>query len=156
MGDEEDRARLEGLSEKERETEIYKRIERRDVMRKRWEIERKLRQARKAERAKDKDYKPSVKKNNRDKKLKPITVAVEDLLVPMETAPPMAKSRPALPIEKKFDESGMIRFVKKNIYISTIVRLNILTLLLNASKTSQVLHVFCQGKVNVPKYKTVP
>lgn len=44
MGDESDRARLEGLSEKERETEIFKRIERRDEMKTRWEIERKLRQ----------------------------------------------------------------------------------------------------------------
>lgn len=43
MGDESDRARLEGLSEKERETEIFKRIERRDEMKTRWEIEKKLR-----------------------------------------------------------------------------------------------------------------
>lgn len=54
MGDAEDRARLEGLSEKERETEIFKRIEQRDVMRTRWEIERKLRQAKRQELAKDK------------------------------------------------------------------------------------------------------
>lgn len=32
MGDEEDRARLAALSEKEREQEIFKRIERRDLM----------------------------------------------------------------------------------------------------------------------------
>ncbi|KAJ0170432.1 hypothetical protein K1T71_013803 [Dendrolimus kikuchii] len=46
MGDEEDRARLAAMSEKEREQEIFKRIERRDLMKTRWEIERKLRLAR--------------------------------------------------------------------------------------------------------------
>ncbi|XP_045540580.1 RNA polymerase-associated protein Rtf1 [Papilio machaon] len=45
MGDEEDRARLAAMSEKEREQEIFKRIERRDLMKTRWEIERKLRLA---------------------------------------------------------------------------------------------------------------
>jgi len=33
MGDEEDRKRLNGLSEKERETEIFKRTEQRDIIR---------------------------------------------------------------------------------------------------------------------------
>ncbi|XP_065161988.1 RNA polymerase-associated protein Rtf1 isoform X2 [Atheta coriaria] len=54
MGDEEDRARLASLTEKERETEIYKRIEQRELMKHRFEIEKKLRQAKKAERAKEK------------------------------------------------------------------------------------------------------
>lgn len=70
MGDSTDRARLEGLSEKERETEIFKRIERRDVMRTRWEIERKLRQAKRAERDKDKTITPADKKKKADRKLK--------------------------------------------------------------------------------------
>lgn len=70
MGDSSDRARLEGLSEKERETEIFKRIERRDVMRTRWEIERKLRQAKRAERDKDKTITPADKKKKADRKLK--------------------------------------------------------------------------------------
>lgn len=35
MGDEEDRARLASLTEKERETEIFKRIEHRELMKKR-------------------------------------------------------------------------------------------------------------------------
>ncbi|XP_041985777.1 RNA polymerase-associated protein Rtf1 [Aricia agestis] len=48
MGDEEDRARLAAMSEKEREQEIFKRIERRDLMKTRWEIERKLRLARRS------------------------------------------------------------------------------------------------------------
>ncbi|XP_068146291.1 RNA polymerase-associated protein Rtf1 [Drosophila tropicalis] len=52
MGDEEDRKRLNGLSEKERETEIFKRIEQRDIMRTRWEIERKLKLARRGEKEK--------------------------------------------------------------------------------------------------------
>lgn len=70
MGDEEDRARLNGLSEKERETEIFKRIERRDVMKTRWEIERKLKLAKKAERAKDKESQPPRKKKKKVKKVK--------------------------------------------------------------------------------------
>lgn len=70
MGDEADRARLNGLSEKERETEIFKRIERRDVMKTRWEIERKLKLAKKAERAKDKESQPPKKKKKKDKKKK--------------------------------------------------------------------------------------
>ncbi|XP_062558568.1 RNA polymerase-associated protein Rtf1 [Armigeres subalbatus] len=70
MGDEEDRARLNALSEKERETEIFKRIERRDVMKTRWEIERKLKLAKKAERAKDKESQPPKKRKKKDKKKK--------------------------------------------------------------------------------------
>ncbi|KAK5640270.1 hypothetical protein RI129_011081 [Pyrocoelia pectoralis] len=54
MGDEEDRARLSSLTEKERETEIFKRIEQRELMKTRFEIERKLRLAKRAERAKEK------------------------------------------------------------------------------------------------------
>ncbi|CAG9864528.1 unnamed protein product [Phyllotreta striolata] len=65
MGDEEDRARLAALTEKERETEIFKRIEQRELMKTRFEIEKKLRQAKKAERAKDKSAKP--KDRDRDK-----------------------------------------------------------------------------------------
>lgn len=72
MGDDEDRARLNALSEKERETEIFKRIERRDVMKTRWEIERKLKLAKKAERAKDKESQPPKKKKKKDKKTKQI------------------------------------------------------------------------------------
>ncbi|XP_057672623.1 RNA polymerase-associated protein Rtf1 [Diorhabda carinulata] len=65
MGDEEDRARLAALTEKERETEIFKRIEQREMMKTRFEIEKKLRQAKKAERARDKPSKP--KEKDRDK-----------------------------------------------------------------------------------------
>jgi RNA polymerase-associated protein RTF1 len=123
MGDKEDRARLEGLSEKERETEIYKRIERRDVMRKRWEIERKLRQAKKAERAKEKNYKPSIKKKLKQKKQESANVAtVEDLLIPMETLPSMAKSRPSLPVEKKMDENGIFFFNSARVYNSSEIK----------------------------------
>lgn len=41
MGDEEDRARLAALTEKERETEIFKRIEQREVMKTRFVNNRK-------------------------------------------------------------------------------------------------------------------
>ncbi|XP_039955774.1 RNA polymerase-associated protein Rtf1 [Bactrocera neohumeralis] len=69
MGDEEDRKRLNGLSEKERETEIFKRIEQRDLLKTRWEIERKLKLARRGEKA----IKPNKQKNKKSsvsKKLK--------------------------------------------------------------------------------------
>lgn len=66
MGDEEDQARLHALSEKERETEIFKRSERRDALRRRWEIEQKLRQAKRAERAKDKSKAPKEKKKREE------------------------------------------------------------------------------------------
>lgn len=68
MGDEEDQARLQALSEKERETEIFKRSEQRDALRRRWEIEQKLRQARRAERAKDKSKAPKDKKKKEEKR----------------------------------------------------------------------------------------
>lgn len=67
MGDESDRARLEGLSEKERETEIFKRIERRDVMKARWEIEKKLRHIK---RGKDKSLTPKDQKLKEEQKKK--------------------------------------------------------------------------------------
>lgn len=68
MGDEEDQARLQALSEKERETEIFKRSERRDALRRRWEIEQKLRQVKRAERAKDKSKAPKDKKKKEEKR----------------------------------------------------------------------------------------
>ncbi|KRT82392.1 hypothetical protein AMK59_4169 [Oryctes borbonicus] len=69
MGDDEDRARLASLTEKERETEIFKRIEQRELMKTRFEIEKKLRQAKKAERAKDKPEK-KPKDKEKDKVIK--------------------------------------------------------------------------------------
>jgi RNA polymerase-associated protein RTF1 len=64
MGNEEDRNYLEKLSEKERETELFKRAERRDQLKRRWEIERKLKQSRRNEKdaARKKDKKPKNKK----------------------------------------------------------------------------------------------
>ncbi|KAJ1525694.1 hypothetical protein ONE63_008905 [Megalurothrips usitatus] len=56
MGDEEDQARLAQMTEKEREQEIYKRIEQREVMKTRFEIEKKLRLAKKQEMKKKKDH----------------------------------------------------------------------------------------------------
>ncbi|ENN77106.1 hypothetical protein D910_10215 [Dendroctonus ponderosae] len=64
MGDAEDRARLASLTEKERETEIFKRIERRDMMKTRFEIEKKLRQQKRLERARDK---PFVRPRDKDR-----------------------------------------------------------------------------------------
>ncbi|CAL4069300.1 unnamed protein product, partial [Meganyctiphanes norvegica] len=55
IGDEEDRARLEQMTEKEREQEIYNRIEKREVLRTRFEIEKKLRLAKKKDQRKKKE-----------------------------------------------------------------------------------------------------
>ncbi|XP_050443205.1 RNA polymerase-associated protein Rtf1 [Adelges cooleyi] len=49
MGDDEDRERLAQMTEKERETEIFKRIEAREIMKTRFEIEKKLKRAKKKE-----------------------------------------------------------------------------------------------------------
>ena len=40
MGDEEDRAQLEDMTEAQREKILYERTERREAMKKRWEIEK--------------------------------------------------------------------------------------------------------------------
>ncbi|KAJ8308991.1 hypothetical protein KUTeg_013865 [Tegillarca granosa] len=52
IGDEEDRKKLEQMTEKEREQEIYERIERRAVLKTRFEIEKKLQKAKKKEQKK--------------------------------------------------------------------------------------------------------
>ncbi|KAJ8289663.1 hypothetical protein GJAV_G00003890 [Gymnothorax javanicus] len=49
MGDEEDRARLEQMTEKEREQELFNRIEKREVLKRRFEIKKKLKTAKKKE-----------------------------------------------------------------------------------------------------------
>ncbi|XKL61623.1 hypothetical protein PGB90_001456 [Kerria lacca] len=54
MGDDEDRSKLAQMTEKEREQEIFKRIEAREVMKTRFNIEKKLRQAKKRELKKEK------------------------------------------------------------------------------------------------------
>ncbi|KAJ8680449.1 hypothetical protein QAD02_016236 [Eretmocerus hayati] len=65
MGDAEDQARLAQMTEKEREQEIFKRIEQREIMRTRFEIEKKLRMAKKQELKKQKE---SKKKDKGDEK----------------------------------------------------------------------------------------
>lgn len=64
MGDEEDRARLAAMSEKEREQEIFKRIERRDLMKTRWEIKRKIRLSRRS--AAERDVSPEELQRRRE------------------------------------------------------------------------------------------
>lgn len=49
MGDDEDQRRLSAMTEKEREQEIYKRIEQRELLRGRFEMEKKLRMKKKLE-----------------------------------------------------------------------------------------------------------
>ncbi|XP_011502921.1 PREDICTED: RNA polymerase-associated protein Rtf1 [Ceratosolen solmsi marchali] len=67
MGDAEDQARLAEMTEKEREQEIFKRIEQREIMRTRFEIEKKLRMAKKQELKKQKESKKKDKGNDERK-----------------------------------------------------------------------------------------
>ncbi|XP_015184359.1 PREDICTED: RNA polymerase-associated protein RTF1 homolog [Polistes dominula] len=68
MGDAEDQARLAQMTEKEREQEIFKRIEHREIMKTRFEIEKKLRMAKKQELKKQKESKKK-EKGVEDKKI---------------------------------------------------------------------------------------
>lgn len=122
MGDDEDQARLLALSEKERETEIFKRIERRDELKTRWEIEKKLRQARRVERAKDKSMASKDKKRKEEKKQKREAERVK--IVPVKVAsptppavlptPPEEKETSAAPSEY-FDPKERSKERKKNV-----------------------------------------
>ncbi|XP_033214746.1 RNA polymerase-associated protein Rtf1-like [Belonocnema kinseyi] len=70
MGDEEDQARLAEMTEKEREQEIFKRIEQREIMKTRFEIEKKLRMAKKQELKKQKESRKKEKGvDEKDKKV---------------------------------------------------------------------------------------
>jgi len=66
IGDDEDRATLGNMTEKEREQELYNRLEKREALSKRFEIEKKLRQAK----IKGIEEKISKRKNRVDKKPK--------------------------------------------------------------------------------------
>lgn len=103
MGDAEDRARLEALTEKERETEIFKRIERRDMMRTRWEIERKLRLAKRSE----KDKKPKTKKKKKQKQKEKLQKLTEEkpLFSPPRPAEEASVPSPVESPEKKSSDS---------------------------------------------------
>lgn len=98
MGDEADRKRLSCLSEKERETEIFKRIEQRDIMRTRWEIERKLKLARRGEKAKSRQeenkQKDKKKKKKKDKEVKKNVIKEKEIPQEEEIEPPKTQSIP--------------------------------------------------------------
>ncbi|CAG9771100.1 unnamed protein product [Ceutorhynchus assimilis] len=91
MGDAEDRARLAGLTEKERETEIFKRIERRELMKTRFEIEKKLRQQKRRERARDKPPGTKEKKKDKDKEKKKVEKKEEEKVVQKDKPKPVVK-----------------------------------------------------------------
>lgn len=78
IGDEEDRARLEQMTEKEREQEIYNRIEKREVMRTRFEIEKKLKLAKKKEQKKRKEKEGDKPKEKRQPLLTNRTKTLEE------------------------------------------------------------------------------
>ncbi|XP_067626942.1 RNA polymerase-associated protein Rtf1 [Eurosta solidaginis] len=99
MGDEEDRKRLNGLSEKERETEIFKRIEQRDLLKTRWEIERKLKLARRGEKSTKsvgkKEKKNKVVKKPKQKQ-KEETIEPKKSILAAEKEPEPEKAPPTL------------------------------------------------------------
>ncbi|KAM9777800.1 RNA polymerase-associated protein RTF1 homolog [Neosynchiropus ocellatus] len=64
MGDAEDRARLEQMTEKEREQELFNRIEKREVLKRRFEIKKKLKTAKK----KEKEEKKKKQEEEQEKK----------------------------------------------------------------------------------------
>jgi RNA polymerase-associated protein RTF1 len=74
IGDEEDRRRLDNMTEKEREEEIYRRTEQRDILLKRFQLQKKLKQqekdARRAERQKRRAEKQKLKKASKKKSAK--------------------------------------------------------------------------------------
>lgn len=58
IGDDEDRRRLDSMTEKEREEEIYRRTEQRDLLLKRFEMKKKLKQQQKEAKKKQRSQKP--------------------------------------------------------------------------------------------------
>lgn len=94
MGDEEDRNRLAQMTEKEREQEIFKRIEAREVMKTRFNIEKKLKRAKKREMRKQ--------KNDYDKKEKPSLDLKERVLERKKT---VEKNRG----DKKFEAMNLLK-----------------------------------------------
>uniref|UniRef100_A0A673LIJ3 RNA polymerase-associated protein RTF1 homolog n=1 Tax=Sinocyclocheilus rhinocerous TaxID=307959 RepID=A0A673LIJ3_9TELE len=75
MGDEEDRARLEQMTEKEREQELFNRIEKREVLKRRFEIKQKLKTAKKKEKE-EKKKKQEEEQEKRKLSLVPDTQVV--------------------------------------------------------------------------------
>ncbi|XP_070613326.1 RNA polymerase-associated protein RTF1 homolog [Erythrolamprus reginae] len=67
MGDDEDRARLEQMTEKEREQELFNRIEKREVLKKRFEIKKKLKTAKKKEKKEKKKRKRQEEEQEKKK-----------------------------------------------------------------------------------------
>ncbi|KAK5857957.1 hypothetical protein PBY51_011165 [Eleginops maclovinus] len=65
MGDAEDRARLEQMTEKEREQELFNRIEKREVLKRRFEIKKKLKTAKKKEKEEKKNRKQEEEQEKR-------------------------------------------------------------------------------------------
>ena len=122
MGNEQDRDYLEKLSEKERETELFKRAERRDQLKRRWEIERKLKHSRKVENAKNKAFKKPASKKPKTPAAKKLTektyLAVpEDSVTPSSSFPTEGESqddKDEFP-EEFFDPKERSKERKKNV-----------------------------------------
>lgn len=70
MGDEEDQARLAQMTEKEREQELFQRVEQRELLQTRFEIEKKLRQELRKKNKKHKEEKVKIDAKERSKERK--------------------------------------------------------------------------------------
>lgn len=76
MGDEEDRARLEQMTEKEREQELFNRIEKREVLKRRFEIKKKLKTAKKKEKEDKKKKKQEEEKEKKESQVQDTQVVM--------------------------------------------------------------------------------
>ncbi|KAH0514601.1 RNA polymerase-associated protein RTF1-like protein [Microtus ochrogaster] len=95
MGDEEDRARLEQMTEKEREQELFNRIEKREVLKRRFEIKKKLKTAKK------KEKKEKKKKQEEEQEKKKLTQIQESQHQYLSCVTPLTRSREAELLAKK-------------------------------------------------------
>ncbi|KAF6023353.1 hypothetical protein EB796_018347 [Bugula neritina] len=90
MGDEEDRKRLEQMTQKEREKIIFERLERRDMLKTRFDIEQKLKRKQKGEASKK-------QKVSKPKPAAPLLNLCLRLSLPMRMLPQLAVERGRLP-----------------------------------------------------------
>ncbi|XP_036171465.1 RNA polymerase-associated protein RTF1 homolog [Myotis myotis] len=122
MGDEEDRARLEQMTEKEREQELFNRIEKREMLKRRFEIKKKLKTTKKKEKKKKQEEQEKKKltqtqesqvtshnkerRSKRDEKLDKKSQAMEELKAEREnrTAELLAKKQPLKTSEAHSDD----------------------------------------------------
>ncbi|CAH2327816.1 RNA polymerase-associated RTF1 homolog [Pelobates cultripes] len=118
MGDEEDRARLEQMTEKEREQELFNRIEKREVLKKRFEIKKKLKTAKRKE-------KKEKKKKHEEEQEKKKQTQIQDTQVQVTSHNKERRSKRDEKLDKKsqaMEELRAEREKKKNRTAELIAR----------------------------------